>query len=336
MPPPAPRLFPSTAVSLTIPLLSRIPRPGDSTDGADGHPAPHRDARFPTAVVVAVPARCMATGGAGPACTPKHPAARPLAFGGRTKELKPSLSRMLRTWLSTVCSEMSRRIPICLLLSPPATSRATSLSRLPSGDGTAAAEPLAGPVLGLERRHGQLHGRAHQRRDVGQEPTADAGLQPRRRVRSRRRGPADQRGAAEVHQHHLEAGAVARGAAAPRPFRRGRPGGADVARERAAERTPPPPAVSPTPGESAPSAAPSSASASPVPAPGSAPRRSGHVSHWLVPMLATPARTTSPPSPTSSKPGPSPPSSTAHLRSARRQSRSPTRTRPRQGKAVTI
>src|SRR5215831_12228344 len=47
------------------------------------------------------------------------------------RELKPSLFRMLRTWLSTVRSEMNRRPPISLLLSPSATSRATSTSRGP-------------------------------------------------------------------------------------------------------------------------------------------------------------------------------------------------------------
>src|SRR5437660_6087968 len=48
------------------------------------------------------------------------------------RELKPSLFRMLRTWLSTVRSEMNRRAPICLLLRPSAISRATSASRRPS------------------------------------------------------------------------------------------------------------------------------------------------------------------------------------------------------------
>jgi hypothetical protein len=36
--------------------------------------------------------------------------------------LNPSLLRTLRMWLSTVRSEMKRRAPICLLLSPSATS----------------------------------------------------------------------------------------------------------------------------------------------------------------------------------------------------------------------
>ena len=45
--------------------------------------------------------------------------------------LTPSLLRMLRTWLSTVRSEMKRRAPICLLLRPSATSRATSACRFP-------------------------------------------------------------------------------------------------------------------------------------------------------------------------------------------------------------
>ena len=48
------------------------------------------------------------------------------------RELNPSLFRMLRTWLSTVCSEMNRRAPISLLLRPSATSRATSASRFES------------------------------------------------------------------------------------------------------------------------------------------------------------------------------------------------------------
>ena len=41
------------------------------------------------------------------------------------RELNPSLFSMLRTWLSTVRSEMNRRAPICLLLRPSATRRAT-------------------------------------------------------------------------------------------------------------------------------------------------------------------------------------------------------------------
>ncbi len=45
------------------------------------------------------------------------------------RELTPSLLRMLRTWLSTVCTEMNRRAPISLLLRPSATNRATSASR---------------------------------------------------------------------------------------------------------------------------------------------------------------------------------------------------------------
>src|SRR5439155_10367732 len=48
------------------------------------------------------------------------------------RELNPSLFRMLRTWLSTVRSEMKRRAPICLLLRPSATRRATSTSRFAS------------------------------------------------------------------------------------------------------------------------------------------------------------------------------------------------------------
>src|SRR6266852_8168119 len=56
-------------------------------------------------------------------------AATQLAIWAR--ELKPSLFRMVRTWLSTVRSEMKRRAPIGLLLSPSATSLATSASRLP-------------------------------------------------------------------------------------------------------------------------------------------------------------------------------------------------------------
>src|SRR6195256_477010 len=37
------------------------------------------------------------------------------------RELNPSLFRMLRTWLSTVRSDMNSLAPICLLLSPSAT-----------------------------------------------------------------------------------------------------------------------------------------------------------------------------------------------------------------------
>src|SRR5262249_14779681 len=66
------------------------------------------------------------------------------------RELKPSLLRMLRTWLSTVRSEMNRRAPICLLVRPSATSRATSASRLastpaPASAGAAPAGPSALP-----------------------------------------------------------------------------------------------------------------------------------------------------------------------------------------------
>ena len=39
---------------------------------------------------------------------------------------------MLPTWLATVFSEMNSRTPICLLVRPSATSRATSASRFPS------------------------------------------------------------------------------------------------------------------------------------------------------------------------------------------------------------
>src|SRR2546429_6815265 len=53
------------------------------------------------------------------------------------RELNPSLFRMLRTWLSTVRSEMKRRAPICLLLRPSATRRATSTSRFASTPGLA-------------------------------------------------------------------------------------------------------------------------------------------------------------------------------------------------------
>src|SRR5205807_7400603 len=49
------------------------------------------------------------------------------------RELTPSLLRILRTWLSTVRSEMNKLTPICLLLEPAATNCATSASRLPSG-----------------------------------------------------------------------------------------------------------------------------------------------------------------------------------------------------------
>ncbi len=49
--------------------------------------------------------------------------------------MNPSLLRMLRTWVSTVRSDMNRWAPICLLLRPSATNRATSVSRLPSSLG---------------------------------------------------------------------------------------------------------------------------------------------------------------------------------------------------------
>jgi hypothetical protein len=62
----------------------------------------------------------------------------------RARVLAPSLFRMLRTWLSTVCSEMNRRAPISLLLRPSATSRATSASRLESN--SAPAPPVSAAV----------------------------------------------------------------------------------------------------------------------------------------------------------------------------------------------
>src|SRR5215469_5424866 len=84
------------------------------------------------------------------------------------RELNPSLFRMLRTWLSTVRSEMNRRAPISLLLSPSATSRATPASRCPrkpgplwstaaaGGGGLAERQPHRGvpaqPSSGLELR----------------------------------------------------------------------------------------------------------------------------------------------------------------------------------------
>jgi hypothetical protein len=55
------------------------------------------------------------------------------------REVKPSLTMTLRTWFSTVRSEMNSRLPICLLLSPCAIRRATSVSRLASG----ASRPLS-------------------------------------------------------------------------------------------------------------------------------------------------------------------------------------------------
>src|SRR5215472_6724888 len=64
------------------------------------------------------------------------------------RELAPSLLRMLRTWLSTVRSEMNRRVPICLLVRPSATSRATSASRLASTPAPASSAAPASPAAG--------------------------------------------------------------------------------------------------------------------------------------------------------------------------------------------
>jgi hypothetical protein len=72
------------------------------------------------------------------------------------RELKPSLFRMLRTWLSTVRSEMNRRLPISLLVRPSATSRATSASRLASGPGPAGAG--AGTAAGAAAAAGSRAG----------------------------------------------------------------------------------------------------------------------------------------------------------------------------------
>ena len=61
---------------------------------------------------------------------------------------------MLRTWLSTVRSEMNRRAPICLLVSPSATSRATSASRFASGPAPAGPAGLHYPAgLHCPARH---------------------------------------------------------------------------------------------------------------------------------------------------------------------------------------
>ena len=109
---------------------------------------------------------------------------------------------MLRTWLSTVCSEMNRRAPISLLLRPSATSRATSASRFASnpapalsaaaaGDlagfaecephGGVPAQPASGLELGLEpgcakrrdrRRFGLAHQRSKEWHDAGAGPRA--------------------------------------------------------------------------------------------------------------------------------------------------------------------
>src|SRR2546423_1413320 len=47
----------------------------------------------------------------------------------RARPVKPSLTRMFSTWLSTVRWESTRRAAICLLVRPSAISPATSLSR---------------------------------------------------------------------------------------------------------------------------------------------------------------------------------------------------------------
>ena len=65
--------------------------------------------------------------------TPRQEAEDAIQLAIWVRESNPSLSRMLRTWVATVRSEMKRRVPICLLVSPSAISSATSTSRLPSG-----------------------------------------------------------------------------------------------------------------------------------------------------------------------------------------------------------
>ena len=106
---------------------------------------------------------------------------------------------MLRTWLSTVCSEMNRRAPISLLLRPSATNRATSASRIESNPAPALSEaatatagltecephcgvpaqPASGREFGLEpgcakRRDRRLLGLAHQRSEEWHDVRAGA------------------------------------------------------------------------------------------------------------------------------------------------------------------
>src|ERR1700693_1156161 len=78
-----------------------------------------------------------------------------------TRESNPSLFRMLRTWLSTVRSEINRRVTIFLFLRPAATHRAISASRLASNPAPASSEVAAATLTGspmerVETRFGQF------------------------------------------------------------------------------------------------------------------------------------------------------------------------------------
>ena len=66
------------------------------------------------------------------------------------REFTPSLFIMLRICVATVGSEMKRRAPICLLLKPSATNRATSTSRFASGP--ASMRSVATSTIGYGQR----------------------------------------------------------------------------------------------------------------------------------------------------------------------------------------
>src|ERR1017187_5183041 len=83
------------------------------------------------------------------------------------RELTPSLSMMCRMWLATVASEMKSRTPICLLLSPSATSCATSTSRL--------ASEVAAKISG-----GGWYGGARLREEKAAMPPRGSGVDPSR------------------------------------------------------------------------------------------------------------------------------------------------------------
>ena len=88
---------------------------------------------------------------------------------------------MLRTWLSTVCSEMNRRAPISLLVRPSATSRATSASRFESGPAPALVRSRDGGLAGLAERE------SHRGVPAQPLPAVVLGLEPGRAERRDRR-----------------------------------------------------------------------------------------------------------------------------------------------------
>ena len=131
----------------------------------------------------------------------------------RARESNPSLFRMARTWLSTVCSEMNRRAPISLLVSPSAISRATSSSRFESSPASARSGAVDEGLAGSAEReaHGGVPVQATPDEEGGVEPGS-----PERRDRGRL-GLLHER---RQERHDARAGAGADGGPCPEELRR--------------------------------------------------------------------------------------------------------------------